>query len=198
MAIQRLHALGLALGPVLFALSPIFWTDGHYGIAGGILIAVSMVPWVYGLIGEYERLRRPLPVVAGLWLLLLLVGMFGSIAFGLQGFFEGVFGVTHRAALNAFEDYPPISVVLLVAGPIFPLAIGVLGILYWFTDSAPRWASILLCIAAVAFPLARVVRLEWVAIVADVIMVVAFWYLAWIRWRRAGRMFDEIRVASHE
>ena len=77
MWITRLQRSGLVLGPVLFALSPLFWVDGHYGVVGGMLIAVSMVPWVYGLLGEYERLRRPLPRISGLWLLLVLIGMFG-------------------------------------------------------------------------------------------------------------------------
>ncbi|MGX4711095.1 hypothetical protein [Rhodococcus ruber] len=171
---------------MLFALSPIFWTDGgHYGVVGGMLIAVSVIPWVYGLIGEYERIRQPIPVVSGLWLLVLLVGMFGTIGFGLQGFFEGVLEADHRSGLDAFDDYPPAGIILLISGPVFPLAVGILAILHWFTGSAPHWTSVLLCIAAVTFPLARVVRVEWVAVVADVLMVIAFGYLAWVAWRRA-------------
>lgn len=83
MLIARMQILGLIVGPSIFALSPLFWNDGHYGVVGGMLIAVSTVPWVFGLLGEYEKLRAPFPVVSGLWFLLVLIGMFGTVAFGL-------------------------------------------------------------------------------------------------------------------
>ncbi|MCI0157658.1 hypothetical protein KNO15_13235 [Leifsonia shinshuensis] len=185
MLIARLQSLGLVVGPALFALSPLFWVGGHYGIVGGMLIAVATVPWVYGLLGEYGRLRPLLPRIAGLWLLLVLLGMFGTIAFGLQGFFEGVFGVADRTALDAFADYPPWgAAVLLLSGPVFPFALLILGILHWRTRLSPRWTAGLLCAAAVLFPLARLLRLEPLAVAADLLMLAAFCVLAWRSWPR--------------
>ncbi|QUH02020.1 hypothetical protein HUO13_15515 [Saccharopolyspora erythraea] len=185
MVVQRLQAAALLLGPLIFALSPFFWVDGHYGITGGTLIALSMVPWVYGLIGEYERLRERVPTLAGLWLLLLVIGMFGSIAFGLQGFFEGVFDITERVSLAALDEYPPHSLFLLwLPGPSFPLALLAFGVLLGWTRMAPRWVAVLVCLAAVAFPLARVLRTDWVAYIADLLMVLAFGLLAWRAWHR--------------
>ncbi len=185
MVIARLQTLGLVVGPALFALSPLFWVDGHYGIVGGMLIAVATVPWVYGLVGEYGRLRPLYPRVAGLWLLLVLLGMFGTIAFGLQGFFEGVFGVADQAALDAFASYPPWgAAVLLVSGPLFPLALLVLGVMQWRARLSPRWAAGLLCAAAALFPLARLARLDLVAFAADLLMLAAFCVLAWRSWPR--------------
>ncbi|MCI2416414.1 hypothetical protein MOQ72_03175 [Saccharopolyspora sp. K220] len=185
MVVQRLQAAALLLGPLVFAASPLFWVDGHYGVTGGMLIALAMVPWVYGLIGEYERLRERVPILAGLWLLLLLVGMFGSIAFGLQGFFEGVFGISDRAPLAALDDYPPQSVfVLWLPGPAFPLSLLAFGLLLGWTRMSPRWVAVLVCVAAIAFPLGRVLRLDWVAYIADLLMVLPFCHLAWCAWQR--------------
>jgi hypothetical protein len=185
MLTPRLQAAGLLLGPAIFATSPLFWVDGHYGITGGMLIALAMVPWVYGLIGEYERLRECVPTLAGLWLLLLLFGMLGSIAFGLQGFFEGVFDITERASLAALDDYPPQSVLVLwLPGPTFPLALLIFGLLLERNRMSPRWVAILICIAAIMFPLARVLRVDWVAYIADLLMVPPFGYLAWRAWRQ--------------
>ncbi|MGP4016863.1 hypothetical protein [Saccharopolyspora sp. 5N708] len=48
MFVQRLQAAALLLGPLIFATSPFFWVDGHYGVTGGMLIALAMAPWVYG------------------------------------------------------------------------------------------------------------------------------------------------------
>lgn len=185
MFIRRLQVLGLVVGPVLFALSPLFWTDGHYGIVGGMLIAVSMVPWVFGLIGEYDRLRITLPRASVLWLLVVIWGMFGSVAFGLQGFFEGVFGVTPESPLNMFEIYPVAgATLLLISGPMFPAALMLLGVLYWLTGLAPRWVATLVCVAAAAFPIARVARVDWIAVAADLLMLIAFCAIAWIVWPR--------------
>ncbi|MEJ1087672.1 hypothetical protein WDU99_05015 [Microbacterium sp. Mu-80] len=123
MFIRRVQALCLVIGPTLFALSPLFWVDGHYGIVGGMLIAVAMVPWGFGLLGEYDRLHPHLPVVSGLWMLLVLIGMFGSIAFGLQCFFEGVLRTTDGASPATFTGYPAAgALVLLLAGPMLPAA----------------------------------------------------------------------------
>ncbi|RRO14721.1 hypothetical protein EIL87_18425 [Saccharopolyspora rhizosphaerae] len=192
MLVQRLQALALVVGPVIFAASPFFWVDGHYGVTGGVLIAVSTVPWVFGLIGEYERLREHAPVAAGLWLLLLLAGMLGTVAFGLQGFFEGAFGLHDRVGLARFDDYPPLSLLVLwLPGPAFPAAMFVYGALLLWTRAAPPWDTALICLAAVAFPLGRVLRWEWVAYVVDVLVIVAFTHLARRAWQRtrepAGR-----------
>ncbi|WP_406690220.1 hypothetical protein REH65_30570 [Saccharopolyspora sp. ID03-671] len=185
---QRLQAVALVLGPVVFAASPLFWVDGHYGVTGGVLIALSMIPWVFGLTGEYDRLRQRVPVIAALWLVLLLVGMLGSISFGLQGFFEAALGAPGRIGVGSFADLPPESVLVLwLPGPAFPAAMLVFGVLLVWTRSAPWWDAALICLAAVAFPLGRVLRLEWVAYVVDLLVIVAFAHLAWRAWRRAGR-----------
>jgi hypothetical protein len=185
MFVQRLQAAALVLGPVVFALSPIFWLDGHYGVSGGVFIALSMIPWVYGLLGEYDRLRARVPLWAGIWLLLLLIGMFGSIAFGLQGFFEASFGITDRSSLAALEHYPPQSLLVLwLPGPTFPLAVLVFAALLAWTRSSPLWVAVVLCLAAIGFPAARVLRIEWVAFAVDWLMVVPFCRLAWSAWHR--------------
>lgn len=180
MTVARFHALGLILGPALFALSPIFWNDGHYGVTGGMLIAVSTIPWVFGLLGEYNRIRAELPIAAELWFLLVLIGMFGTVAFGLQGFFEGVFGFDDSSSLAAFDGYPLAGTILfLLAGPTFPLALLLLGTILWRTRLSPRACSGLLLVAAAAFPIARATRVPAVALVADLAMLAAFCGVAW-------------------
>ena len=75
--------------------STFFWQDGRYGVTGGVLVALSSAAWVYGLLGVWEHLHAWLPKLATVGLLMTLLGqMFGGIAFGLQGFFEGIFGIS--------------------------------------------------------------------------------------------------------
>lgn len=185
MLIARMQILGLIVGPSIFALSPLFWNDGHYGVVGGMLIAVSTVPWVFGLLGEYEKLRAPFPVVSGLWFLLVLIGMFGTVAFGLQGFFEGVFRVDDSSALAAFDGYPTAGTIMfLLAGPTFPFALLVFGAMQWRARTIPPACAVLVLVAAVAFPIARATREAPVAFVADLVMVAAFCGVAWYAWTR--------------
>lgn len=185
MVVQRLQAAALVLGPGMFATSPFFWTNGHYGVTGGTIIALAMIPWVYGLLGEYDHLRAQAPLWAGLWLLLLLIGMLGSVAFGLQGFFEGSFGITDRSSLAALDRYPPQSLLVLwLPGPAFPLALLGFGALLARTRTSPLWVVLVLCLAAITFPLARFLRTEWVAFAADWLMVLPSCHLAWSAWQR--------------
>lgn len=185
MVIHRMESLGLVIGPLMFTLSPLFWVEGHYGVTGGLLIAIATVPWVFGLIGEYNSLRPRLPLLSGLWMLLVLIGMFGTVAFGLQGVFESIFGVDESSSLAAFTAYPlPVAVILLLAGPVFPTALLLLGAMYWRTGLTPRWSAALLVCAAVAFPIARVTRSIPVALIADLVMLTAFCAVAWLAWNR--------------
>ena len=185
MLIARMQTLALVVGPAIFVLSPLFWNDGHYGVVGGMLIAVSTVPWVFGLLGEYEELRTHFPVVSGLWFLLVLIGMFGTVAFGLQGFFESVFGVDDSSALAAFDGYPTAGTIMfLLAGPTFPFALVVFGAMQWRARVVPPICSVLVLVAAAAFPIARVTREAPVAFVADLVMVAAFSGVAWYAWAR--------------
>ncbi|UVI37748.1 hypothetical protein [Brevibacterium spongiae] len=189
MVVRRLESLGLIIGPLLFALSPLFWVDGHYGVTGGLLIAMASVPWVYGLIGEYRTLRPRLPLLSGLWMLLVLIGMFGTVAFGLQGVFESVLGATESSSLAAFESYPlSVTIVLILAGPVFPAALLSLGAMHWWTGLTPRWSAVLLVLAAAAFPVARVTRSVPVAFIADLVMLAAFCAVAWFAWNRRNEI----------
>lgn len=161
------------------------------------------MPWVFGLIGEYSALRPRLPVLSGLWLILVLIGMFGTVAFGLQGVFESVFGVDHASSLTAFEGYPlPVAIILLLAGTTFPAALFLLGAMYWRTEITPCWVALLLVFAAAAFPIARVTRSIPVALIADLVMLTTFCFLAWFEWRRtdgyAGHRIPQVRDAKIE
>ena len=79
--------------------------------------------------------------------------MFGTVAFGLQGVFESVFGITEFRSLATFDIYPlPVAIVLILAGPLFPVALLSLGAMHWWTGLTPRWSAVLLVFAAAAIP----------------------------------------------
>ncbi|WP_433273748.1 hypothetical protein ACQPZA_23345 [Pseudonocardia xinjiangensis] len=186
MVVRRAKAVGLVLGPVMMATSTFFWVDGEHGATGGTLAALSLVPWAFGLLGEYDRLRGQAPRLSAAWLLFFLYGVLGGVSFGLRDFYDAAFHVSQADSVHAFAAYPlQAQVILWLAGPAFPLSLLALAGLQWVTRRTPRWATLLLAAGAVAFPASRIPRIELVAHVADFVLVAAFAYLAWLHWARA-------------
>jgi hypothetical protein len=165
----------LIIGPLLFATSTFFWTDGRYGATGGTLVAISMPFWTYGIISLLDRMRTVLPRYSATVLLLSLFGALGGAAFGFQGFFEEVYGVDHDASLAALDDYPQQAAILLWwLGPLFPATLFALGVGLLKTRQMPPAVAILICTGAILFPLSRIPRAEWIAHIVDLLLIIPF------------------------
>jgi hypothetical protein len=179
MELVALRRTSLVLGPLVLAASTFFWVDGRYGVTGGVLVALSSTAWAYGLIGAWERLHPRLPAAAAAGLVLTLVGTFGGIAFGLQGFFEGAFGLSAAESLAAVDQHPVAAwLALWGAGPLFPLSLILLGAALLWTRLVPRPLAATLLVAGVAFPLSRVGRVDLVAHAVDALLLGASAWLA--------------------
>lgn len=179
MSLLALRRASLVLGPLLLAASTFFWVDGRYGVTGGVLVALSSAAWVYGLVGTWEQLHTRLPATATLGLVLTLLGTFGGIAFGLQGFFEGAYGLTADESLAAVNQHPPAAwLTLWGPGPLFPLSLVLLGVALLWTRLVPRPLAVALLVAGAAFPLSRIGRIELVAHAVDTVLLGASAWLA--------------------
>ena len=170
---KRVEGFCLIIAPLLFAASTFFWRDGEYGMEAAILIIFSMFFWIPGLTGLFSLVRNEMPryAVWGLWVAVF--GCISGICFAFLGYLATVFNISHEQYLNSLSHYPVTSQILLFgSGPLFPLSILVLGINLMLKRSLPAWICILFCFAAVAFPLSRIPRIEWMAHIADLAMLV--------------------------
>jgi len=170
---KKVEGLCFILAPLLFAASTFFWRDGEYGMEAAILIIFSMFFWIPGLTGLFSLVRNEMPryAVWGLWVAVF--GCISGICFAFLGYLATVFNISHEQYLNSLSHYPVTSQILLFgSGPLFPLSILVLGINLMLKRSLPAWICILFCFAAVAFPLSRIPRIEWMAHIADLAMLV--------------------------
>ncbi len=193
MAFLVLRCVSLVLGPLLLAASTIFWEDGRYGVTGGVLVALSGIAWVYGLIGIWERLHPRLPVTATLGLVLTLLGTFGGIAFGLQGFFEDAFGLSAAESLAAVGEHPVASwLVLWGPGPLFPMSLMLLGAALLWTRLVPSSLAVALLVAGAAFPLSRIMRVDLAAHAVDALLLAGSTWLA-ARLMRDSRARPELQ-----
>jgi hypothetical protein len=179
MTLLVLRCASLVLGPLLLAASTLFWDDGRYGITGGVLVALSSTVWVYGLIGIWERVHTRLPAPTAAGMVLTLLGTLGGIAFGLQGFFEGTYGLSAAESLAAAGEHPVATwLVLWGPGPLFPLSLVLLGAALLWTRLVPRPLAVALLVAGAAFPLSRIARVDLLAHAVDALLLGASAWLA--------------------
>jgi hypothetical protein len=178
---RKLWGLSLILAPALFATSTFFWvrTNGRveYGVTGGTLIAIATVFWIPAFIGLFDLVKERMPRYATWGLLVAIYGCMGGAAFGLEGLFAEAFTIPHDMRRAAWAQFATaFNLIFFWPGPLFPLSLLALGAMVIRTRSIPLWAGLLLCIAAIAFPVSRIPRIQLLAHLADVLLLVPLAY----------------------
>ncbi|WP_051325443.1 hypothetical protein [Glycomyces tenuis] len=177
--LRTMRFISLIVGPLLMAVSTFFWEGERYGVTAGVIIMIANALWIYGLIGVWERIAAIKPWTGAIGIVLALLGCVGGIAFGLQGFFEGIFEISGSESLDAADAYPIASaIVLWLPGPLMPISLVALGIDLAWSKLAPVWLGVLLVLSGAAFPLSRITRTESIAHLADALILAAFVVLA--------------------
>jgi hypothetical protein len=169
---RRFWFLCLIIGQSIETLSTFFWLDtGRHTINGSVLVILGMVFWMAGFIGLFEFFKEKNPWYSRIGLLYAFYGCLGGVAFGFEGFYSEAIGDT-KIGVDIFAQFPlQTNLVLFWAGPAFPLSLLLLGIMMIVRKVQPTWISILIIVGAVAFPISRISRIEWVAHLADVILL---------------------------
>jgi hypothetical protein len=179
-----LWGASLILAPAFFAVSTFFWIDTgervEYGAIGGTLIAIATVFWIPAFIGLFDLLKEKTPRYATSGLLVAIYGCIAGAAFGLEGLFAEAFAIPHEARREAWARFPTMfNLTFFWPGPLFPLSLLILGSMLTLTKSIPRWAGLLICFAAIAFPVSRIPRIDLLAHSADVLTFVPLAYIGW-------------------
>ena len=170
---KRVEGFCLIVAPVLFAASTFFWQNGEYGVEAAILIIFSMFFWIPALTGLFSLVKNEMPRYAVLGLWIAVFGCISGVCFAFLGYMATIFNISHEQYLYSLSHYPVTSQILLFgSGPLFPLSILILGINLILKRSVPAWTGILFCLAAIAFPLSRIPRIEWMAHIADLAMLI--------------------------
>ncbi|MFC6470324.1 hypothetical protein ACFQQE_00380 [Glycomyces mayteni] len=139
---RYLATASLVLGPLLGAIATFLWESDRYGVTASTVLMCSTVAWIYGLLAVWTRIGERRPWVGALGAVLSLAGFAGGMAFSLQGYFEGLFGVSGPDSLAAAAEHPVASaVVLWIPGPAFPLALCALGAALLWTRLAPSGSA---------------------------------------------------------
>jgi len=177
---KKVEGFCLIVAPALFAASTFFWQNGEYGVEAAILIIFSMFFWIPALTGLFSLIKNEMPrfAVWGLWIAVF--GCISGVCFAFLGYLATIFNISHEQYLNSLSHYPVTSQILLFgSGPLFPLSIFVLGVNLMLKRSVPVLTGLLFCVAAMGFPLSRISRIEWMAHIADLAMLIPSAAIAW-------------------
>jgi hypothetical protein len=174
-----MYLFSLVLAPLLQSISTFFWIDGEYGITGGTLLFFSMLFWIPALIFLFGMLKQRMPNYAEWGLLVAITGFISGVGFAFTGVFVQIFSISHAQYIREFSKYPLASNLLLFqTGPLAPLSLLLLGLVLIRAKILPLRIPLLLTIGALAFPVSRVIRIPWMAHIADLLFLLPLVELA--------------------
>ena len=170
---SKLLGLSLIIAPLVFGASTFFWENGEYGVTGGTILVLSMIFWIPAFIGLFELLKDKMPRYSSIGFLIATYGCISGSNFGMVGVFSKVFQISHDTYLNEAANHPlAFNLLLFGSGPLFPLSLLVLGITLLRKKAIPMWTGVLISLGAIAFPLSRIPRIEVIAHIADLFLVI--------------------------
>jgi hypothetical protein len=177
---SMLQGISLMIAPLLSVTSTFFWESGKYGITGGTLLTLSIVFWIMAFIALFDLLKEKMPNYASIGLLVAIYGCVSGINFGFVGVYSEVFNIDHTTYLKAAADHPlSFNLLLFWSGPLFPLSLLVLGIILISKKIVPAWVGFLICLGALAFPVSRILRIEWIAHISDALLAIPLVFIGW-------------------
>jgi hypothetical protein len=65
------------------------------------------------------------------------------------------------------------NIVLFWSGPAFPLSLLFLGIMLIIRKIVPVYVGVLIALGGVAFPVSRIIRIDWIAHISDLLLLSA-------------------------
>ena len=183
---RKFNLICLIIGQLLFCLTTFYWLDdGRYSIDAGTIMFFSMLFWAIGFMGLFGLLKESIPIYSKLGLLYAMYGIFGGVAFALEGIFEEALASGDQIGVNAAELFPlQMNLVMFQSGPAFPLSFLVLGMVLAARKKVSWLAGILLSLGGVTFPLGRIIRMETVAHLTDLVLLVAVFLITFEIWNK--------------
>jgi hypothetical protein len=184
---RTFYGICLTTAPILLGISTFFWQGHDIGITGGTLQVYSFVAWIPAMFGLLALLRPKMPRLATWGMLMATFACIGGVDFGMEGVLSGAFAKAGATAdmASAVPGALGVSMALLfpVPGLFFPLTLLVVGIALMRTRTIPAWVAVVLCVAAIGFPVGRIPRIEPIAHLTDLLLLVS---LGWIGSRYLG------------
>jgi hypothetical protein len=167
---DRLMRSAAIVGPIALGAASVAWLagDDHAELRG--ILTFWAIPFLalaaYGLAG---RLEGRSPVGRAVVTALIAIGACAGAGFATEINMVEHFGVERLME----QDTPSAFLALGIPGPMFPLGFVILGLLSFRHRTMPRAQALLLVAGGLLFPASRIPELPGLAIVADLLLLVA-------------------------
>ncbi|MGP3921025.1 hypothetical protein [Nonomuraea sp. 10N515B] len=197
----RLHGWATIIAPVLLLASTLAFIseDGiNDGVIGGATGVWSTFAFVVAFAGVYRTLEPRLPRIGPIFMALTLIGFTAGTAFNVQAMYYGAYGTDLLADISEgrLPEAPTVGIfAFLPWGLLAPATLVATGILLWVTRSVPMWSAALLILGGVLFVASRPERINTLAIIADVVLILAMAPIGWTLMRRKQVVSDVMATA---
>ena len=172
---KNIGIVSLILAPLFIVISQFFWNNGVLTITAGVLQVFAYFFWIFAFQGMFQLVQESMPRYAVIVFFIAVLSCIGGNNFGVDGIYGDLMGVTNQAQMDEMHSKLGGAAVayLFLPGLLFPLSLLILGINLIRTQSVTLGIGLLLCIAAVGFPLSRVPRIDWIAHLDNFLLLIS-------------------------
>lgn len=177
---QQLWIFSMIAAPTLIAIAQVFWQNGLLTVNAGWIQVLSFTLWITAFQGMFSVLKKDLPAYASLGFFIAIYACIGGAGFGYDGLYTNAFGFSTQAEIDAFAAKIglPLVPVLFLPGILFPLSLMVLAVQLIRKKKVDGWLGVLLLLAALAFPLSRIPRIDLLAHLDNGLLILSHLLLA--------------------
>ena len=171
----RIWLAALILAPLFLGLSQFFWLQGVVTKTAGVLMFFSFFFWIFAFQALFHPLRSFMPVYAVFGFFIAVFSCLGGNNFGVDGIYGSQMGVDSLEEKNALHESIGNATLayLFLPGALFPLSLLILGFNLVRKKILPAWIGILLCMGALGFPISRIPRIDLLAHIDNLVLLLS-------------------------
>ena len=183
---ERFLTAGLLFAPLLYlAADSTYAATSWHNATAGVLHVLGAT--AYGFVVWRIATWLPRESLLGLWIIITgVIGLAGNVAYGFDTIHMSLGDtalVDQAGAANLIKPY----------GLFFPLSLALMA--WGLARLGNRWQSGLILVAALAWPVAHIANIAWLAVAVNMALVVGFGSLVWAQ-RERSQILDDVRATS--
>lgn len=191
-ATTRITSGAAIAAPILLLASTVAYiTDGggiNDGVVGGTIGVWSCLAFVLAFTGIHRALEPHSPRAAPILMAVTVLGCAAGVGFNIDAILAEAFG--RDAVDTALEDHPFALLAYLPWGWCFPAGLIGTGVLMWRTRVVSRLTAGLVAAGGLLFVSSRPARVDALAVLGDVVLVLALVPIGWALLGNARRAAD--------
>lgn len=169
----RVTGIAATAAPLMLLGSTLAYITAGNGLGdgeiGGAIQVAALITFAIAVVGLARQVEPSAPTAATVLTVLGLVGTAGGVGYGIDSIQAAVFDT------GSIDESGNVlgALALQLPGIVFPLSLAALGLVLVHTRTVPRPLGVLLSVGALLFPASRIPGIALLAVVSDVLVVVA-------------------------